>query len=44
VATLPQYNTDSFNRLLIAQAITEPLELLAADRCLAQYSEMVLVA
>ena len=34
---------DVFNRLLIAQAIAEPLKLLTADAALAQYSEMVLL-
>lgn len=34
---------DVFDRLLIAQAIAEPLKLLTADAALAQYSEMVLL-
>jgi PIN domain nuclease of toxin-antitoxin system len=43
VARLPPYHTDPFDRLLIAQAIAEPLKLLTVDKPLAQYSEMVLV-
>jgi PIN domain nuclease of toxin-antitoxin system len=43
VAKLPQYHTDPFDRLLIAQAIAEPLKFLTVDTALAQYSEMVLV-
>ena len=34
---------DVFDRLLIAQAIAEPLKLLTANAVLAQYSEMVLL-
>ncbi len=30
------------DRLLIAQAISEPLRLLTADKALAQYSELVM--
>jgi PIN domain nuclease of toxin-antitoxin system len=43
VAKLPLHHTDPFDRLLIAQAIAEPLKLLTVDKPLAQYSEMVLV-
>lgn len=43
VAKLPLYHTDPFDRLLIAQAIAEPLKLLTADGVLAQYSELVTV-
>ena len=41
VATLPHHHRDPFDRLLIAQAIVEPLHLLTADPGLAQYSELV---
>ena len=34
---------DVFDRLLLAQAIAEPLKLLTANAVLAQYSEMVLL-
>jgi PIN domain nuclease of toxin-antitoxin system len=43
VAKLSPHHTDPFDRLLIAQAIAEPLKLLTVDKALAQYSEMVLV-
>jgi len=43
VATLPNYHSDPFDRLLIAQAVSEPLLLLTADRMLAQYSDVVQV-
>lgn len=41
VARLPLLHRDPFDRLLIAQAITEPMRLLTADRQLAAYSELV---
>lgn len=43
VAALPHYHNDPFDRLLIAQALTEPLILVTADRTLAQYSDVVRV-
>lgn len=39
---LPLLHGDPFDRLLIAQAITEPLHLLTADARLAAYSELVI--
>jgi PIN domain nuclease of toxin-antitoxin system len=42
VAKLPALHKDPFDRLLIAQAQTEPLRLLSADPVLARYSELVL--
>jgi PIN domain nuclease of toxin-antitoxin system len=42
VATLPLHHADPFDRLLIAQAISEPLNLLTADPKLKAYSELVL--
>ncbi len=44
VADLPLHHTDPFDRLLIAQAISEPLHLLTADAQLKQYSELVILA
>ena len=41
VATLPPHHRDPFDRLLIAQAIHEPMHLLTADRQLKQYSDLV---
>jgi PIN domain nuclease of toxin-antitoxin system len=42
VANLPMHHTDPFDRLLIAQAISEPLHLLTADPQLRRYSELVI--
>jgi PIN domain nuclease of toxin-antitoxin system len=42
VSTLPLYHADPFDRLLIAQAISEPLRLLTTDAKLRQYSELVI--
>ena len=41
ISTLPQYHRDPFDRMLIAQAMSEPLRLLTADLTLKQYSELV---
>jgi PIN domain nuclease of toxin-antitoxin system len=37
VANLPLHHTDPFDRLLIAQALTESLQLVTVDRALAAY-------
>lgn len=42
VAQLELHHGDPFDRLLIAQALTEPLRLLTADEQLAQYSDIVI--
>lgn len=42
VHELPFHHRDPFDRLLIAQALTEPLRLLTADSVLGQYSELVM--
>ncbi len=42
VATLPAHHNDPFDRLLIAQAISEPLHLLTADAQLKPYTELVI--
>lgn len=41
VAELPHHHRDPFDRLLVAQAMTEPLVLLTADALLLQYSDLV---
>jgi PIN domain nuclease of toxin-antitoxin system len=41
VSELPHHHRDPFDRLLVAQALTEPLVLLTADAKLAQYSDLV---
>jgi PIN domain nuclease of toxin-antitoxin system len=43
VATLPLHHTDPFDRLLVAQAMTEPLHLLSVDTQLKPYSELVVL-
>ena len=41
VASLPAYHRDPFDRLLIAQAMSEPAMLYTADAQLEPYSELV---
>jgi PIN domain nuclease of toxin-antitoxin system len=41
VVNLPDYHRDPFDRMLIAQAICEPLRLLTVDEVLKPYSELV---
>jgi PIN domain nuclease of toxin-antitoxin system len=41
IAKLPNFHRDPFDRMLIAQAITEPLRLLTSDMILKNYSELV---
>lgn len=43
VGTLPHHHGDPFDRLLVAQALTEPLRLVTADRQLAAYSDTVIL-
>jgi PIN domain nuclease of toxin-antitoxin system len=43
VAKLPLLHNDPFDRLLIAQAMTEPLHLMTADAQLKAYSQLVLL-
>ena len=42
VAALAQHHSDPFDRLLLAQALAEPLRLLTADAALARYSDLVI--
>jgi PIN domain nuclease of toxin-antitoxin system len=42
VASLPMHHNDPFDRLLIAQAISEPLRLITADARMQPYSELVI--
>jgi len=44
VAALPAVHRDTFDRLLVAQAIHEGLVLVTADRALAQYPASVVMA
>lgn len=43
VASLPPHHRDPFDRILIAQAIREPLSLFTTDGTLARYTELVRV-
>jgi len=40
---LPELHKDPFDRMLLSQAINEPLKLLTCDAILAQYSELVVL-
>ena len=42
VHELPLHHRDPFDRLLIAQALTEPMKFLTTDTLLVQYSELVM--
>jgi PIN domain nuclease of toxin-antitoxin system len=44
VADLPLHHRDPFDRILLAQAITEPVHLYTVDRKLMQYSPLVVLA
>ncbi len=41
VSKLPNYHRDPFDRILIAQALSEPLRFLTVDKQLTRYSELV---
>lgn len=41
VARLPDIHRDPFDRILVAQALCEPLRLLTADGVLSRYSDLV---
>jgi PIN domain nuclease of toxin-antitoxin system len=41
-ATLPWRHKDPFDRMLVAQAITEPLRLMTADPQLEPYSDLII--
>lgn len=43
VGRLPPIHKDPFDRLLVAQAIEEPLVLVTGDRLLSRYSDLVRV-
>jgi PIN domain nuclease of toxin-antitoxin system len=44
VRDLPDFHRDPFDRLLVAQAMVEPLHLMTSDRLLLRYSPMVILA
>lgn len=41
LATLSLHHRDPFDRMIVAQALTEPMRLLTGDSKLGQYSELV---
>jgi PIN domain nuclease of toxin-antitoxin system len=43
VDRLPRHHGDPFDRMLVAQALAEPLRLVTADKALAAYGEIVIV-
>lgn len=43
MASLPAIHGDPFDRILIAQAMSEPLHLVTTDERLAEYSELVVL-
>jgi PIN domain nuclease of toxin-antitoxin system len=43
VARLPNHHADPFDRLLIAQALHEPLHFVTADRVLTAYGDLVML-
>jgi len=43
VELLPPIHADPFDRMLVAQALAEPLRLLTADRTVARYSDSIVL-
>jgi PIN domain nuclease of toxin-antitoxin system len=43
VETLPRHHQDPFDRLLVAQAVTEPMHLLTHDAMQATYGDLVVL-
>jgi PIN domain nuclease of toxin-antitoxin system len=43
VEGLPRYHQDPFDRLLVAQALAEPMRLLTHDRTVASYSDTIIL-
>ena len=43
LAKLPPYHQDPFDRMLIAQALSEPLKLVTHDKYVSMYSESILL-
>lgn len=43
LCTLPAHHGDPFDRMLVAQALSEPLHLLTHDAALVPYSELVIL-
>ncbi|OGV66059.1 MAG: twitching motility protein PilT [Lentisphaerae bacterium RIFOXYB12_FULL_65_16] len=43
IEELPQIHADPFDRLIVAQALTEPLRLLTHDQTVARYNETIML-
>lgn len=43
VSALPHHHRDPFDRLLVAQALFEPLHLMTVDVALKQYSDLIVL-
>ena len=43
LAKLPPYHQDPFDRMLIAQALSEPLKLVTHDKYVSMYSESIIL-
>lgn len=43
IQNLPPIHNDPFDRMLVAQAMCEPLSLITVDRELARYSKLVII-
>lgn len=42
IETLPNYQQDPFDRLLVAQALTEPMRLMTHDSVIPRYSDTII--
>lgn len=42
VETLPPIHADPFDRMIVAQALSEPLRLVTADKLVARYSDTII--
>ena len=42
IAELPPYHQDPFDRMLVAQALTEPMRLITHDAMVARYSDSII--
>jgi PIN domain nuclease of toxin-antitoxin system len=43
IQNLPAHHKDPFDRLLVAQALTEPMRLLTSDSLVVMYSDMIIL-
>lgn len=42
IENLPQHHTDPFDRILVAQALVEPMRLITSDSMVARYSDTII--